>query len=661
MTTVENEAHVGYIIDQETRVDLLRNEAIAATVVELITAGHEHAITVGVHGDWGAGKSSVLHMVEAAFEKDGSAHHDSRLCIRFNGWEFQGFEDAKIALIEGVVTQLVAERSLMTTAKEEVANVWKRIDWLKVAKRAGGLAFNAATGLPSPDQITALLGTLQAKIEDPSTFLTKENGEAALAELKEVWKEKPDSKKVPEELRQFQKAFQELIKKAGVTRLVVLVDDLDRCLPETAIQTLEAIRLFVSLPKTAFVIGADEAMIEYAVRRHFKDLPETGPSKGYPKAYLEKLIQVPFRIPAMGETETRIYVTMLLVGTLAGEDSPGFIKLLDVAKDRMSRPWLRETIEDADVKAALGAEYVPAIARAVAMADRISAVLARGANGNPRQVKRFVNALNLRLRISRARGFGTAIDPDVLAKLMLVEMYHPDVFEHVALSAAAAQDGKSPALRALEEAARRGGAPDPSDAGDEPAAEDGSDAAAPDSLLESWLTREDIHRWANVDPAIGALELTPYLFVVNDRRSYVGKGRPLSAQLRGLLEKLSGSSYSAASVKEEIKGLDLGDVETLFVSLRSALLVEKDLQQRPGCTHGLGVIVETHPGFQLRLVETLGELPVGNLGAWAASAFDSVVVSGTAKERFAAIRDRWRKDGSTRLGRALSLTAEAAD
>ena len=52
--------------------------------------------------------------------------------------------------------------------------------------------------------------------------------------------------------------------KAGVDQLVVLIDDLDRCLPDTAIDTLEAVRLFVFTSRTAFVVATDEAMIEYS-------------------------------------------------------------------------------------------------------------------------------------------------------------------------------------------------------------------------------------------------------------------------------------------------------------------------------------------------------------------------------------------------------------
>ena len=86
-------------------------------------------------------------------------------------------------------------------------------------------------------------------------------------------------------------------------------------------------RLFVFTSRTAFVVAADEAMIEYAVRKHFPDLPDTTGPQTYARNYLEKLIQVPFRIPALGDTETRIYVTLLLVGAELGENDPAFTKL----------------------------------------------------------------------------------------------------------------------------------------------------------------------------------------------------------------------------------------------------------------------------------------------------------------------------------------------
>lgn len=84
-----------FLNDQETATDLLYYEAIAKTVVRLIRETPTAPVTIGVHGDWGAGKSSVLKMTEAAFAGD-----DRVLCLWFNGWTFEGFEDAKTVVIE---------------------------------------------------------------------------------------------------------------------------------------------------------------------------------------------------------------------------------------------------------------------------------------------------------------------------------------------------------------------------------------------------------------------------------------------------------------------------------------------------------------------------------------------------------------------------------
>jgi predicted KAP-like P-loop ATPase len=334
--------------DNETKVDLLNNEAIAQTIVMLLRERPDHPVTIGVHGDWGAGKSSVLEMIEVALNAQ-----DRVLCLKFNGWRFQGFEDAKIALIEGIVTGLIEKRPLLTKTGEAVKDIFHRIDWLKVAKKAGGLALTAYAGLPALG-VQALVGTLEGLFADPAKLATKANLDAAIAEAKDLLKSDTDTKNVPEEIAGFRNAFDDLLDKAGIDQLVVLIDDLDRCLPDTAIETLEAVRLFVFTSRTAFVVAADEAMIEYAVRKHFPDLPDTTGPQTYARNYLEKLIQVPFRIPALGETETRIYVTLLLVGAELGEEDPEFAKLIAAARERLKRPWTGGALDSTTVKAAIG-------------------------------------------------------------------------------------------------------------------------------------------------------------------------------------------------------------------------------------------------------------------------------------------------------------------
>ncbi|MBW1225636.1 NTPase KAP, partial [Escherichia coli] len=93
----------------------------------------------------------VLKMLEAACEKKDKTH-----CIWFNGWTFEGFEDAKTVIIETIVEDLVASRPMSTKVAEAAKKVLRRIDWLKMAKKAGGLAFTAFTGIPTFDQIKGM-------------------------------------------------------------------------------------------------------------------------------------------------------------------------------------------------------------------------------------------------------------------------------------------------------------------------------------------------------------------------------------------------------------------------------------------------------------------------------------------------------------------------
>lgn len=313
------------IADNETAVDYLNCEAISKTVVSVLADNRKQAITVGIHGDWGAGKSSVLKMIERDVKADPSV-----ACIWFNGWTFQGFDDAKTVLIEAIITELMSQRRMVAKVQDLGKALLERVDVLKLAKRGVGLAINLATGLPSPDQIEAAIGGIKAVIGNLGKA-SPEDVEAQLSEASSYLKS-PRSVSMPEAVEDFRVRFAELLEVAKVEQLIVLIDDLDRCLPETAIETLEAIRLFLFVPGTAFVIGADEGMIEYAVRRHFPDLPAAPTAVPYARNYLEKLIQVPFRIPSLGVQETRTYVMLLLVGSIVkDENNPGFKSLLTKA------------------------------------------------------------------------------------------------------------------------------------------------------------------------------------------------------------------------------------------------------------------------------------------------------------------------------------------
>lgn len=635
-----------FLSDQETKVDLLNNEAIASTIVRLLCTRPDQPVTIGVHGDWGAGKSSVLEMIEEGFAKK-----DRALCVKFNGWRFQGFEDAKIALMEGIVTSLLEERPGLTKVTEKVKEVFHRIDWLKVAKRTGGLAFTAMSGLPSPDLIRTALNNFTALATGPNKTVNAEQLNAAVAEIQGLLKNDGETRKLPDEVREFRKAFDELLEAADIDHLIVLVDDLDRCLPDTAIETLEAIRLFVFTSRTAFVVAADEGMIEYAVRKHFPDLPSSAPHS-YARNYLEKLIQIPFRIPALGETETRIYVSLLLVGALLGEEDETFKGLLGAARTMLRRPWTGETLDIAAVRRVLGdgaAEVEPVLQ----LSDQIGPVLARGTSGNPRQIKRFLNLLALRQHVAEARGFGDDIKLTVLAKLMLLERFESTVFEQLATTAAR-NGGICPELEELEAIA--GGSPvvqfktaKKKSSPDTKSQQLPTPTVSP--LTQEWAKSESICHWAALSPPLKGIDLRPYLFLTKDRRDRLSSMS--LGTLAPLVDQLMGPSLAVAGLATDLQQLTDDLARRVFEEIQARIVASSEYDSQPDGIAGLRVLVKSKPVLQSVLLDFLEGLPVDNLGPWVIRGWDEVLVDDPSQRRLGTLRQRWQEGGSHALAAAL--------
>jgi len=641
------------LTDNETSIDLLNNEAIAITIINLLRERPDRPLTIGVHGDWGAGKSSVLEMIEAGFSGDGKV-----LCLKFNGWRFQGFEDAKIALIEGIVTGLVESRPALTKASIAVREVFNSIDWLKVAKKSGGLALTAFTGIPTPDQISTIVSTLNGMLVDPGQFANKESLTTAIDGVKSILKP-AETKNVPEEIEAFRKAFDQLLKDAGIEQLVVLIDDLDRCLPDTAIETLEAIRLFVFTARTAFVIAADEAMIEYAVRKHFPDLPETTGPRDYARNYLEKLIQVPFRIPALGETETRIYVTLLLAGAELGEDDSGYAELIKAARLRLKRPWESAPLDAATVNKALGEKAAKAH-NAMMLSDQIGPILASGAKGNPRQIKRFLNTLLLRKCTADVRGFGDEIKLPVLAKLMLAERFLPSLFEQIATVAVTHPYGRCVDLAALEDASTLNdngtqGTEIKEKSSDEKALK--TLVAIESSILAEWKASQSIVAWACVQPSLAEIDLRPYLFATKDKKDYFGPASALG-NLAKVAEKLFGSKLSVQALESELKQLAHPEAEKLFEAVRTKIMSGDIFDTQPAGVDGMAVLVKAQPSLQGKLLDFLHALPSSRCGPWVVGGWQSALKDADVITRYEKILDSWSKLTNNQM---LKLAAEAAN
>lgn len=643
-----------FLNDQETATDLLYYEPIAKTVVNLIRNTHDAPVTIGVHGDWGAGKSSVLKMLEGAFEND-----DRVLCLWFNGWTFEGFEDAKTVVIETIVDELRRARPTSTKVADAAKKVLKRVDWLKLARKAGGFALTAVTGIPTFEQIQGLYDVAASFLAKPQEHLSAGDLRTVAEKAGEFIKQAPEgSDNLPEHIHAFREEFKELLDCADIDQLVVIVDDLDRCLPQTAIATLEAIRLFLFVERTAFVIGADELMIEYAVREHFPDLPPSSGPVSYARNYLEKLIQVPFRIPALGLAETRIYVTLLLAESALGSKDARFARLLDAAREDMKRPWKSRGLDRRTVEGAMQGPMPPDVDQALVISAHVTKILSEGTRGNPRQIKRFLNSMMLRHAIAQARGFGEEVQRPVLAKIMLVERFYPDLYEQIARLAANDPDGTPEAVTRLEEHVRTPLIIDDED--EKKTGKGGRKAVRPARAplppeAEEWAKNEWAKAWAALDPPLTNIDLRPYVFVTRDKRSSLG-GLTTASHLEVLVEKLMGPKMIARGAAAEIAKLTGPEPEEVFEAIRARILQDGNVASKPRGVDGLINLVDAHATLERRLLDFIRELPDKKVGSWAVVSWGTCFREPGIVREFAAVVRGWTEQSDNS---ALQQAAQA--
>lgn len=591
--------------DNETKVDLLNNRAIARTIISLIKDSKDQPISLGIHGDWGAGKSSVLEMVEDEIINESKDKEIKYSCIRFNGWKHQGFEDSKISLMSTVLSELIKKEKISEKAKGIVKKLWKNINWMSVAKTAGKTALGFATG-------TAPITILSSALDTLKKAGTTEDGLASTIDsiggfLKEAKIDEDTSSNT--EFREFQENFEELLEEANIDKLVVLIDDLDRCLPDVAIDTLEAIRLFMFTGKTAFVIAADEFMIRYAVKKHFPDvLDENQYNAGseFANKYLEKLIQVPFRIPALGKVEANNYIMLLMVGSKLGSENENYKKLCEEGIRRIKKPWDIKAFSISDVREILGDRYTD-VEKEVVIATQIGNILSDKTDGNPRKIKRFVNMLLLRNEIAQNRGFGDEIDMSILAKMMLIEYYSPNFYKE--LSKHLNGVGIWTELKEIKQMILN----------------DEDETSEND---EKWFDINEMRSWIISDPDIEEKDLRPYYYACKEKIDYFA-GRVDSKDLNKIVEMLFCHEMTIVQHEDEIKALSDPDSEKVFEIISSKIMEKNKFVNKPDGIDGLISLVRNKTFLQTKLAEFISNIPKNNVGAWVTTGWDKAIPKGS--------------------------------
>lgn len=582
--------------DIETTNDYLHFSVVSGTVAELIDESGNNPISIGVSGNWGTGKSSMVKMIGKELEKSNKAEKTTYIFLEFNAWLYQGYDDAKTALLQSVAKKL-SEELKKRHIPESDETLWKRfqkftkrINWLQVSKIGLPLLVGLIPGAAPTGVAAALTSAVVNSINSPDD--KEKNSEAIGTNLKELLSNFDDilkddeTKSTTQQIEELRKDFEDILEKLNV-RLVVLVDDLDRCLPETAISTLEAMRLLLFVKRTAFIIAADEQMIRNGVRAHFGNVDL---SDDLITSYFDKLIQVPITVPRLGIPEVKVYTFLLFLDLEARKGNVSIDSQKKVQKnleDALSKAW-QKNVSLTEAKSLLADSEQDVMAEYVSISEQIASVLVSSnrIKGNPRLIKRFLNALEIRKKVARLNGI--TVDSGILIKMLLFERCASgSAFEYLAEIVSKSKDGKPEEFNKIEDDLK-----------------DGKEFIPPDSRWKDDFIRE----WILLEPKLSEYDLRPLLYLSRDKSITFAAYDKLSAAGEDIFKALQ-NIESVQIYKEMVTKIQtLRQEEAEILMHRVFRFGHSDQWSNPSLGKALHII-KAYPNLANDFVTELSSLP----------------------------------------------------
>lgn len=350
----------------------------ADTFARLIAdPGTRTPLVIGMSGKWGSGKTTLLRTLQAkldelrdhdrdrtkptkySFISDDDTDANFRRCrtVWFNAWKYADEDELLVALVRVIVQTMADDDAVSKILAKALDPTYPRRDvvatvlsWFAI-KLPGEVEVGINTGTPKETPFAQKTAMLDLFME---TF----------DRLMAVW--------VSGNLFD-----QKLDPQRGV--VAVFIDDLDRCLPDKAVQVLEAIKLFLDRPGVVFVLAADADAIHSAIKAHYEKLNITDQRAA---DYLEKIFQVRFALPPLSTPQVQGYLD-------AG---------LHVQDEK-----LRQSVE----------------------------LILAGAGANPRQIKTFINDLEVGWAMLTNSGQAEGVEKEDFVRWLALNRVSPPFCEKV--------------------------------------------------------------------------------------------------------------------------------------------------------------------------------------------------------------------------------------
>ena len=532
--------------DIETAEDLLGYRFHAKLLKDIVLDDNMLPTSIGIFGNWGYGKSSLMLLmqkeVDIEIAKQNNAGKDWRvLQVRFNGWQYENYESTKYSLIQVLLDSVESYLSANKDFFEKLDGLLRRINLLKV----GVLLFKKYTWSQIPSEIKDHLPSS----DELKKCIDVDNIDKFRAEFV--------NDRTSLFVTSFRKLFGSIIKDAQFKSVIVYIDDLDRCSGERMIECIEAIKLFLNVDHTAFVLGADERMVELAIKEHYP-VQDRNKSVIYSpfSDYLEKLIQIPYRLPKLSFGEQATYIMFLLLKSKYPNYFDGVLAKYYEFKDK--EPFKVYTYKQ--FKQDLNGRNIPDVEKLLEIVPMMNRFL----NGTPRQLKRFLNTFDLRLRMVKVASM-REINEIILAKLMLLEynFKYQKLFESL-YGMQQTNQGTIKDIDKVESNARQ-------------------NKNLGDKRWEEWADDKLVWEWLKVEPSLMGVNLAPYFWIARDSlKNSVPVENLVSNSVRLLFQNLL-HKQSARVVKsvlqEEMVKFDETERQMLILLLNQELIKDPNNKQ----------------------------------------------------------------------------------
>ncbi len=312
-------------------------ETYVNAFADLIISQHtQPPLTIGIFGSWGMGKSFLLTHIEREIDRrqEENPHTVPKVhVVRFNAWEYSSMDVVWPALVRTIVSRLDKlstwpwHRRLWTRVRWNLARQWRQL-WPRLV--AGAIVVGAlivAAVMSGEDNVAKAIGGVAAALgvagvlkaaKDPvanwvtTLFADSDYGD----QLRVMTDIKHDLTSLEERLHATNAAGEDIV----TGRILILIDDLDRCEPGKAVEVLQALNLLLNFNSFVVVLGIDARIVTGAIEKHYEGLLGKAGASGY--EYLDKIVQIPFRIPEPAREEIITFVAGQLGNPAAPEPPP---------------------------------------------------------------------------------------------------------------------------------------------------------------------------------------------------------------------------------------------------------------------------------------------------------------------------------------------------